>query len=91
VGETLVAYSLGNLLFDQLWPEDCTWGAILQVTLCDGRAVAVEVVPTISERGRVRPADEETRAAILARLGLLVHRAGCAGQLRSAVYPLVGR
>jgi poly-gamma-glutamate synthesis protein (capsule biosynthesis protein) len=74
VGETLVAYSLGNFLFDQLWPEDCTWGAILRVTLCDGRAVAVEVVPTVADRGRVRPAEEETRAEILERLGQREHQ-----------------
>ena len=67
--ETLVAYSLGNFLFDQPYPQDCRWGAILRVTLRGGRAVAVEVVPTVAERGRVRPADEETRAAILERLG----------------------
>jgi poly-gamma-glutamate capsule biosynthesis protein CapA/YwtB (metallophosphatase superfamily) len=26
VGETLVAYSLGNFLFDQPYPADCRWG-----------------------------------------------------------------
>jgi len=69
VGKTLVAYSLGNFLFDQSYPEDCRWGAILHVRLRGGRAVAVEAFPTVVERGRVRPADPETAAAILARLG----------------------
>jgi poly-gamma-glutamate synthesis protein (capsule biosynthesis protein) len=69
VGETLVAYSLGNFLFDQPYPQDCRWGAILQVAFRGGRAVAVEVVPTVTERGRVRPADGEARAAILERMG----------------------
>ena len=69
VGETLVAYSLGNFLFDQPYPEDCRWGAILRVTLQGGRAVAVEAFPTVAEQGRVRPADTETAADILARLG----------------------
>jgi poly-gamma-glutamate capsule biosynthesis protein CapA/YwtB (metallophosphatase superfamily) len=70
VGETLVAYSLGNFLFDQPYPEDCRWGAILRVTLRGGRAVAVEAFPTVAERGRVRPADTETAAVILSRLEL---------------------
>jgi poly-gamma-glutamate synthesis protein (capsule biosynthesis protein) len=69
VDQTLVAYSLGNFLFDQPYPEDCRWGAILRVTLRGGRAMAVEIVPTVAEHGRVRPAGEETRAAILERLG----------------------
>jgi poly-gamma-glutamate capsule biosynthesis protein CapA/YwtB (metallophosphatase superfamily) len=69
VEETLVAYSLGNFLFDQPYPEDCRWGAILHVTLRGGRAVAVEAFPTVAERGRVRPADPDTAAAICSRLG----------------------
>lgn len=70
VSETLVAYSLGNFLFDQPYPAECRWGAILRVQLQGSRVVAVEAVPTVAERGRVRPADPETAAAILSRLGL---------------------
>jgi poly-gamma-glutamate capsule biosynthesis protein CapA/YwtB (metallophosphatase superfamily) len=70
VGGTLVAYSLGNFLFDQPYPADCRWGAILRVTLQGDRIVAVEPVPTIVERGRVRPAGPEDAASILARLNL---------------------
>jgi poly-gamma-glutamate capsule biosynthesis protein CapA/YwtB (metallophosphatase superfamily) len=69
VGDTLVAYSLGNVLFDQPYPLDCRWGAILRVTLREGRACAVEAVPTVVERGRVRLADPGTAAAIGRRLG----------------------
>jgi len=69
-GETLVAYSLGNFLFDQLYPADCRWGAILRVTLQGDRIVAVEPLPTIVARARVRPASPEEAAAILARLAL---------------------
>jgi len=67
---TPVAYSLGNFLFDQPYPADCRWGAILRVTLRGDRIVAVEALPTTVERGRVRPADPKTGAAILARLNL---------------------
>jgi poly-gamma-glutamate synthesis protein (capsule biosynthesis protein) len=70
VGETLVAYSLGNFLFDQPYPFECRWGAILNVTLRDGRAIGVEAYPTVTERGRVQPADPEAGAAICDRLGL---------------------
>jgi hypothetical protein len=70
VGETLVAYSLGNFLFDQPYPADCRWGAILRVTLRGGRIVAIEAVPTVVERGRVVPAGPDAAAAILARLNL---------------------
>lgn len=68
-GETLVAYSLGNLLFDQPYPADCRWGVILRVTrsASSGR-LAVELEPTVVERGRVRPALGDERTAILARL-----------------------
>jgi poly-gamma-glutamate capsule biosynthesis protein CapA/YwtB (metallophosphatase superfamily) len=70
VGETLVAYSLGNFLFDQPYPLDCRWGAILRVTLEDGRIVKVEATPTVAEQGRVRHADGEMSTAIVERLGL---------------------
>jgi poly-gamma-glutamate synthesis protein (capsule biosynthesis protein) len=68
-GETLVAYSLGNFLFDQPYPADCRWGAALQVTWRDGRIQAVDALPTVSERGRVRAADAEISAVVLRRLG----------------------
>ena len=68
-GETLVAYSLGNLLFDQPYPADCRRGVILRVTCSASCAqLSVEFVPTVVERGRVRPAHAESRSAILARL-----------------------
>ncbi len=70
VGETLVAYSLGNFLFDQPYPADCRWGAILRVMLRGDRIVAVEAVPTVVEHGSVRPADPEDAVTILARLNL---------------------
>jgi len=70
VGETLVAYSLGNFLFDQPYPADCRQGAILRVTLQGDHIVAVEAVPTVVSQGCVKPASTEEAAAILARLNL---------------------
>jgi poly-gamma-glutamate synthesis protein (capsule biosynthesis protein) len=70
LGETLVAYSLGNFVFDQPYPVECSQGAILRVTLQGGQIRAVQAFPTVSRRGRVYPADPETADAVMARLGL---------------------
>ncbi|MBN1139543.1 MAG: CapA family protein [Anaerolineae bacterium] len=70
LGRTLVAYSLGNFLFDQLYPADCRWGALLQVTVQGADIVAVEAIPTVIEEGRVRRADAETAERIMDRLEL---------------------
>ena len=70
VGETLVAYSLGNLLFDQPYPVDCSWGAILRITMLDDQIVEVEAIPTVTREGQVYPAEGETANAILRRLDM---------------------
>ena len=70
IGETLVAYSLGNLLFDQPYPADCRQGVILRVTLQGDRIAAVEAIPTVTEQGRVRLAGPKEAAAISDRVGL---------------------
>jgi poly-gamma-glutamate synthesis protein (capsule biosynthesis protein) len=69
-GETLVAYSLGNFLFDQPYPKDLRWGAILCVRARAGRAVSVVALPTVVWRGRVHLAGRDDHQAILRRLGL---------------------
>jgi poly-gamma-glutamate capsule biosynthesis protein CapA/YwtB (metallophosphatase superfamily) len=70
MGETLVAYSLGNFLFDQPYPADCRWGVVLRITLRGDSIAAVEALPTVADQGRVRPAGPEDAAAILTRLAL---------------------
>ena len=70
VGETLVAYSLGNFLFDQPYPVDCRWGAILHITLREDRIVSVDPIPTVSYWGRVKLAGPDDGSAIFARLNL---------------------
>jgi poly-gamma-glutamate capsule biosynthesis protein CapA/YwtB (metallophosphatase superfamily) len=68
-GKTLVAYSLGNLLFDQPYPLDCRQGVILRVTRSvRGGSLAFELLPTVVERGHVRPANAQEAQTILARL-----------------------
>jgi len=52
VDDALVAYSLGNLLFDQSYPLDCRRGAILLVHARAGRVIAFETIPTETVHGR---------------------------------------
>lgn len=70
IGDTLVAFSLGNFLFDQPYPVDCRWGAILLVDMVEGEVAAVRAVPTVTRRGRTRFASGEEARAILARLDI---------------------
>ena len=70
VGETLVAYSLGNLLFDQPYPVDCSWGVLLHVTMQGSQIIEIEALPTVSKAGRVLYAGAETAEAILDRLDI---------------------
>jgi poly-gamma-glutamate synthesis protein (capsule biosynthesis protein) len=66
---TLVAYSLGNFLFDQPFP-DTRLGAALRVSLLGGKISGVDAVLTVISQGRVRLADGATETRILARLGV---------------------
>ena len=67
LGQTLVAYGLGNFLFDQPFPRDLSWGAILSVCLLDGRAVVVMASPTVVVQGRVQAACASEDTAILSQ------------------------
>jgi poly-gamma-glutamate capsule biosynthesis protein CapA/YwtB (metallophosphatase superfamily) len=69
LGDALVAYSLGNFLFDQPF-ADTRQGAILRVTLNRDQVTGVDAVPTLIQRGRVRHASGEDAAAILESLRL---------------------
>lgn len=66
---SLVAYSLGNLLFDQPFLADSRRGAILWVTLC-GEQVTVEARATQTQTGCVSWADDEEAQAVCERLHL---------------------
>jgi len=68
MGKALVAYSLGNLLFDQPYPDDCRWGVILRVTLTARGNARTELLPTVQENGQVRLASPDEAHVILARL-----------------------
>jgi poly-gamma-glutamate capsule biosynthesis protein CapA/YwtB (metallophosphatase superfamily) len=70
VDGTLVAYSLGNFLFDQPYPLDCRWGAVLQATFDQDGLAGFDIKPTVAERGRVLPAAPAEGVLIGERLGL---------------------
>jgi poly-gamma-glutamate capsule biosynthesis protein CapA/YwtB (metallophosphatase superfamily) len=72
VDGTLVAYSLGNFLFDEPYPLDASQGAILRVTVERGVVTSVEAIPTVSVRGCVRLADPANAADVCRRLGVEV-------------------
>ncbi len=72
VDGALVAYSLGNFLFDQPFP-DTQQGAILRITLDRGSISAVALVPTITWHGRVHLATAVESAAILNRMRVPTH------------------
>jgi poly-gamma-glutamate capsule biosynthesis protein CapA/YwtB (metallophosphatase superfamily) len=65
----LVAYSLGNFVFDQPF-RDTRQGAILRVTVGQEGVMAVEAMPTAIENGRVYPAARQDATSILERLHL---------------------
>ncbi len=44
-GESLIAYSLGNFVFDQMWADYTRQGIILRCRLAGGELVDVEVLP----------------------------------------------
>ena len=73
IREALVAYSLGNFLFDQPFP-DTRQGAILRITLDRGSITLVEAIPTITRYGRVHLAAGDEAAAILTRLRVSTDR-----------------
>lgn len=68
---TLVAFSLGNALFDQLYPLDTRRGAVLLVTLDQNGIRSIRVSPFEIDplKGKDIPASEKASSAILERLG----------------------
>lgn len=74
IGNTLVLYSLGNLLFDQPYPA--AWlGALVRVQV-RGESITACAVPTFTRSGRVELALGVNQSKALARLGL----PACAGK-----------
>jgi poly-gamma-glutamate capsule biosynthesis protein CapA/YwtB (metallophosphatase superfamily) len=70
---TLVIYSLGNALFDQVEPMDGRRSALLLVQFGRGELQGIQALPFVIDprRGQVLPADDSNTALILQRLGPL--------------------
>ena len=68
VGHMVVAYSLGNFIFDPGWPPASHQSAGLFVSLDKKGVVAAQVIPLQIENDRPRPLVATERAAALAKL-----------------------
>jgi poly-gamma-glutamate synthesis protein (capsule biosynthesis protein) len=69
--QTLVAYSLGNLLFDQYTPPDAQRSAILWVNLSSRGVEKINLTALEIKRAIVELADAQTAAIIQNRTGVL--------------------
>jgi poly-gamma-glutamate synthesis protein (capsule biosynthesis protein) len=68
-GSGLIAYSLGNLVFDMLWEERLRRSGLLRCHLGNGKVLRSDFLPlVIDDDFSPRPASPEEGAAILARL-----------------------
>lgn len=65
---TLVAYSLGNFLFDQWFSEETMQSAVLLVVAGQDGVREFGLVPTLSQHGRVTLAEGTPAEAVLSRL-----------------------
>jgi poly-gamma-glutamate capsule biosynthesis protein CapA/YwtB (metallophosphatase superfamily) len=65
----LIAYSLGNFVFDQMWSQETREGLIGRVSVVGGRVAGVRLTPTlIYGGGRPRVAGRTDAARILGRV-----------------------
>jgi poly-gamma-glutamate synthesis protein (capsule biosynthesis protein) len=69
IGETFVAYALGNFIFDQDWSVETQQGALLEVTFTGRRLTTTRYVPVrIHDEYQPRLAGPEEAAVILDRI-----------------------
>ena len=67
----LILYSLGNLVFDQMWSTETRQGAIARVYFSGKNLEKAEIIPIqIYDYGQPAPAGAEEAAAIIKRMGL---------------------
>ncbi len=67
---TLVAYSLGNLLFDQPTPPDARYSAILWIKLTQSKVIAMHLIPLLIESNKVKLANDQSSQSIQQRMGI---------------------
>lgn len=67
----LILYSLGNLVFDQMWSQETREGAIAKIYFQGDRWQQAEILPVVIEDyGQPRLADEKESQRILRRMDL---------------------
>ncbi len=67
----IIAYSLGNLIFDQGWSVETQQGAVAEVRVVDGRVVSMELRPVkIDYFAQPRWMSAREAAPVLQRIGL---------------------
>lgn len=66
-----ILYSLGNLVFDQMWSPETQEGALAQVELTDKKITEIKIIPiVIRDYGQASIADDIGKDRILKRMGL---------------------
>lgn len=66
-----IIYSLGNLVFDQMWSTETRQGALAKVYFKDGILGQIEIIPIrIDDYGQANLADAATSQAVLKRMEL---------------------
>ncbi|MDQ3327095.1 MAG: CapA family protein, partial [Chloroflexota bacterium] len=69
--DTLIVYSLGNFVFDQMWSAETRQGVIATFTFDGSRIVGVRYTPVlIEDYNRPRIATGTDRDAVLQRMGV---------------------
>jgi poly-gamma-glutamate synthesis protein (capsule biosynthesis protein) len=66
-----ILYSLGNLVFDQMWSKETQEGALAQVEFTDKKITEIKIIPiVIRDYGQASIADGNSKNSILKRMGL---------------------
>lgn len=66
-----ILYSLGNLIFDQMWSKETTEGALAQVIINDKKIETIKIIPiVIKDYGQAEVATGQIRNDILKRMKL---------------------
>jgi poly-gamma-glutamate capsule biosynthesis protein CapA/YwtB (metallophosphatase superfamily) len=66
-----ILYSLGNLVFDQMWSKETQEGALAEIVFVDQEINSIKILPTIiKDYGQVELADKIISGKILKRMNL---------------------
>jgi poly-gamma-glutamate capsule biosynthesis protein CapA/YwtB (metallophosphatase superfamily) len=66
--DRLIAYSLGNFIFDQYWSTPTQQGLVVAITFDEANVVTAELRPVVVPKAQPRLASDEERSTILERI-----------------------